>query len=463
MRRTPSLSRSRRLAPLCAVALGALALKICVIHARPARPVSVARCGEVRTDVSVDADLVAEKEPCLVIKADGITIEGNGHKLTTGGEWAITVMDHSHVTLRNIASDQGLLIYGGRASHNHIENCRFGSVGIFMGDDNTVRRCTLGALSVVGLYGDPALRATLIGNKIVGGPKQRVVVDVMGNDRHPCPRTEHRILDNQITSAITDNRNDEPIAFYLRFATHNVLRGNTIRATGIAHGLRLRDQADHNIIEENTVWVNNTPRAALHITSGNVDKTLPKGNLFRRNTFRADAGRSLWIQAMGDDNAFSYNIFWANSSEGARIAARARTHFNHNSFYNAGKGALLVLQDLGPPGCTFTNNIFATEGGDLFRFDHEPDFRGYRADYNLFFCRGEALRFAGRASSLSEWRTLTSQDQHSREGDPLFVNASSGDLRLREGSAAVGAAEEGRDAGALPLHQNGRHPTENAR
>jgi parallel beta-helix repeat protein len=82
---------------------------------------------------------------------------------------------------------------------------------------------------------------------------------------------------------------------------------------------------------------------------------------------------------------------------------------------------------------TMERNIILFDRGRLLGSNWTGD--QFRMDYNLYYdVRGGELRLAGK--SWQEWQA-SGQDVHSRNADPLFVNAAGGDFRLREGSPAL--------------------------
>jgi hypothetical protein len=413
---------------------------------------AITACGDVTDNVILESDLIAAAgQTCLTVKVDGVMIDGNGKTITTSGGLAIEWTDHANVRVRNVNSNGGLeakTATAGKGNGNIIEGSKLGGIGIFSGEDAIIDGNVMGSLAVFSWYGGPPLRMIVTRNTVSGDGDP--VVDFMGGTTHPCPKTEHQILGNTFEAKNTVSP-DEPKVLYLRCGTHNIVRGNVIHSYSQAHGLRLRDEADFNTIENNTVWVNNTDRGALHTSSGNPDKTFPSNNTFRRNIFRADQSRSLYFQAIGDNNLFDGNLFWANEGfEGARIAVAAKNTFQHNTFVNTDAGTGIVLVGLGPPGSSFQDNVFVTGTATAFGFDGPPDYSGYTADYNVFFDRTGPVKW-GANFDFAQWKTTTGQDQHSIEVDPLFVAPSTGDFRLQTSSPVKGLGSSGSDPGAYPL------------
>ena len=111
----------------------------------------------------------------------------------------------------------------------------------------------------------------------------------------------------------------------------------------------------------------------------------------------------------------------------------------------------------------FVNNVFYRPCGPgkpnsvyLFRGDQIKD---VVSDYNLFFSpfkrhkvaqvwtASNVPRIVG--ADLKEWQGKSGHDKHSIQADPMFVDVEKGDFRLKPGSPAVGAGENGANIGAL--------------
>jgi hypothetical protein len=138
---------------------------------------------------------------------------------------------------------------------------------------------------------------------------------------------------------------------------------------------------------------------------------------------------------------------------------------NHCTFYSAaGRAVELGTVDAASPADSvrFTNNIFYskvanyTEGTVAF-----PGTSGFTSHHNVFFTPSftsqpgdRAVNWSGRSGSVGAWCAASGKDCNSAGGDPRFLNLlalGSLDLRLGAGSAAIGVAEAGQDAGAYPF------------
>ena len=96
--------------------------------------------------------------------------------------------------------------------------------------------------------------------------------------------------------------------------------------------------------------------------------------------------------------------------------------------------------------CVMKNNIFY---GDSFFFHklqtwNAPtywDLKGWDIDHNCYYpASSAAFKDNGTVQTLAQWRgNPWAPDAHSITSDPLFMNAASGDFRLRAGSPCLGA------------------------
>lgn len=148
-----------------------------------------------------------------------------------------------------------------------------------------------------------------------------------------------------------------------------------------------------------------------------------------------------------------------------------RVVIDHNTFYRGGVAAILF--DANPDAhCRITNNIFvdvmAPQKGNaaIHVYRRSPHLV---CDYNIFwrdavprmglfgFNRtdtGEAIAWTDNAKTLEEMQSRFGVGRHSLFADPLFVDAPSGDMRLKAGSPAVGAGENGSIIGAREIKED---------
>ena len=99
---------------------------------------SIDQCGRVTESVQLSSDLSTPSGACLTVAANGVTVDGNGPRITAG-QFAVALVDRSNVIVRNVVSNQGVQFYGGQANGNVLEDSTVGKVGVYMGDDTVIR------------------------------------------------------------------------------------------------------------------------------------------------------------------------------------------------------------------------------------------------------------------------------------------------------------------------------------
>ncbi|MFH1016579.1 MAG: right-handed parallel beta-helix repeat-containing protein [Pseudomonadota bacterium] len=404
-------------------------------------------------------------DTCFTIRASDVTLDGNGHTITTSGGYAVDVQDPdplapqnwTNISVSNFTSNGDVRVYGDGVNHVTFDHLTVNSIGSLGGDDVTITNNTVGEGGIGVSNSDQEtwfpFRNTVSHNTIAGGSTDvKTLLEVVGGKYDPCPRLDTVITDN----VVTDTRNDPPpegtAAVRIRCATHTTFTNNTVISTGTAMGLYMRDESDDGLYTDN-LFRSHGAQPALHISSGNVDKTLPSRNQFLRNVFYSDAVHATYLFGMGSGNQFTNNIFWSNGEDFlGYYGGNGGNTWDHNTFYSDGSDtwSFYFAGDLAAPipADTFTNNIFsyASETSAIFHFDNWLKSQ-WAGDYNLFQNRSGTLSF-GYYGTFAEWKANGGTDAHSFEADPLFTNPATGDFRLASGSPAIGAASDGSDIGA---------------
>jgi len=116
------------------------------------------------------------------------------------------------------------------------------------------------------------------------------------------------------------------------------------------------------------------------------------------------------------------------------------------------RGVVSSLCVRGPHDATRVVNNIVCQSGSAFRIGTLESI-ALASDWNLFATRRTigALTMDKKscsAKTLTEWQEKSGQDLHSLQAEPMFVNAAAGDFRLRPGSPAIGAGEDGANVGA---------------
>lgn len=258
------------------VGLGAVA-------AGPAAASHVA-CGDVVTsDVVLDANVGPCPDGGIVIGADHVTLDLNGHRVfgteAPGDGAGILVQGRTGVTVTNgtvSLFDAGVAILGGSGNRvtgiGAISNVGSGDTdfgdGIAIGSSsgNTVsgnRVVANGPFSGIGVFGAASTGNVIEGNAIVGNDAVDVTDahhgDPSGTQQTDGIRLEPLTSGNTVTENVVRGSGLDGIAVFFR-STDNVVRGNDVRGNGFhdkthrkGSGIILFNRADRNRIEANTV------------------------------------------------------------------------------------------------------------------------------------------------------------------------------------------------------------------
>ncbi|MBI4056351.1 MAG: right-handed parallel beta-helix repeat-containing protein, partial [Elusimicrobia bacterium] len=413
-------------------------------------------CGTVSGNVILTADLSSTNTSCLTAGSDNTTIDGNGHTITvtgTGEIFAVYVPFKAHVTIKNLHSNRAVRYYGDAAQYGLVENCDIGGLENYYGDFITIRNNKLKGMLLW------AFAATITGNEIVGGGQHPIDISNKGTGYTNCPSrglnpsdpTYNHIFENNIVI----NNNPDPgggsTGLYLRCSSNNLIRNNVFVGTLDASALFMRDSANDNILEYNTIWADAAPRAAMFWGDGaapGTGPTEPKNNTFRYNLFRGNTSRGFEARVSDGNNLFAYNLFLSNNAQGDRLVIDSgfTDTYDHNTFYNYSSAGSSIRFVAPPDGfINLTHNII-DYGGTNSPFEWSNPWGSTRdatpaevtADSNTYFNRTGTVSFGIYGNSLSAWQTNTGDDTHSRIMDPLFTNPSALDFRIGQ-PAAEGA------------------------
>jgi hypothetical protein len=402
---------------------------------------------------------------CLVPSVDGIRIYGDPRYSIAAGGAAVQISNRSGVSVRDLTADGDVRMTGDGADRNFIGNVTvFGEIRIDAGDSNTVVSSRMAGFAHNVDETQPALCTTFERNTVESDTRIDLVefLGMYSSSSAPppiyCPVTKFLIRDNTMISRTTAT-SDGPNVLRIRCAKDNRILNNTLRATGTAYGIYLRDQANDSLFQDNTVWTDRGP--ALHLSSGNDNKCCSAGNRFVHNLFRSDRADAFYLQGVGDRNVFEDNLLWSNGGDGFWVQGPRGAFFNHNTFHNAASDGHLFRWPYGGTGVApdlYTNNVFSfawSSSSSMIIFDGVPswNYSKYEGDRNLFHNRsGDALFW--KAESLADWVRHSADagspdDAHSLEGDPAFRNPAACDFRIGADASTPGhrAADDGTDVG----------------
>ena len=206
--------------------------------------------------------------------------------------------------------------------------------------------------------------------------------------------------------------------------------------------------ATNTIVERNTAHDNKGTDDTAAIGAYNPGAgTIFRYNLSYNNGDATHRYTGFWVD--GDGNAaattFSYNIAYGNSKEGFAATDNVAHKFYNNVSYhnctidNTTNGEInLFTVDEAPEGYIIKNNVFVASDNRQLLTTPVGGTTGHTIDYNLWY-GGSATPFTwgGADNTFANYKTISSQDAHSVNADPLFVSTVTPDYRLQNGSPAI--------------------------
>jgi len=433
--------------------------------------ISLSACQNITTSGSyvVTENIINTNPPdgaCFVITANNVTLDGGGNRLTITNGYAVDIRDLDEpadnwhdITVKNLVSNKGIRTIGDGVNHVIFDQLIVSGIEVLGSNDVTISNNTIGEYGIqvnnADRTGWSPLRPSITLNTITGGSTDvKILLEVLGGASHPCPRID-AVIDHNV---ITDTRADDPppeatAAVRIRCATHTTFTNNTIKSTGTALGLYLRDESDDGVYRNNVFWSHTQP--ALYIAAGNEGTTHPSRNTFETNTFQTNAGHATYLFGLGTGNRFTDDVIWSTGEDflGWYGGGGGNT-FSHMTFFATGTSthSFNLARDVNasmPSADTFTNSIFSYQSANpIFTYDNWLKSQ-WTGDYNVFHNRMGGVSFGAYGSSLAAWRTTSpASDAHSKEADPQLNDPARGDFTLKAGSPARGAGSDGTDIGA---------------
>lgn len=430
----------------------------------------------------VSGPITSATSPCFEIKGDYVSLDGNGQTVTGTGDLAL-IDGYSYNTVRNFNAPQmGIKVKlntvnndpnapGSRptADYNTIsDNIDLRTVSVERADNTTVAgNKHIGSIKVGGLgvtgYATPVLAPN--GTRVVNNTISSDTVDKLAwfdgygetqldGTTTLCARNTRYDIEDNVFRSTWNLPTDEPLVFTMRCTwgtatARNIVKNNTIEATGNAVGIYIRDESNYIDFKGNRVHAKGGWGPFLS-SSGNDDKGEPSYNNFIDNQFVADSARGYWIQGNGQNNLYEHNVFWANGGTTAWVRGGGNNTFNHNTFFNKGTDSVITFDTLGLPVNTYKNNLFVGYATKLFQFDSPtgfvPDFTSYAAHHNLYSNPSGSVGFAkpgdSAAYSLSQWKTFSGEQASSLEGLSGLIDPNNGNMNINDTSAGKAKADD---------------------
>jgi hypothetical protein len=297
--------------------------------------------------------------------------------------------------------------------------------------------------------------------------------------------TQHCVVDsNRITGTFELAQTGDCAGRYLYNSTYNTFRDNSWRFEADAPlpdnqyvAYALRDSSAHNLFERDTMLCglqSGVDIGGRLCNAGSAPgQNLCVGNHWKDCVFRTTgftANMELLNGAIIEGTVFAS----AHAFPLWMLGGVQNSIIRNCTFIGMTAPAIKVEGDIRLGGNQFYSNIFYTDSVAAC-FSGRPVLfhgwaTGFTEDNNLFYSRaaapgvtasGQSIYWASSACSApgpgTPWATATGNDTHSVYGAPLFADTRWASLNphLLAGSAAIGLAQGGGDAGAYPFVSGG--------
>ena len=193
---------------------------------------------------------------------------------------------------------------------------------------------------------------------------------------------------------------------------------------------------NNTVIEGNEIY-NNEVGIQYGFGYGKFDITF-RGNLIRDNK---RSGFETWYGVV-NAGTVCYNIFARNGGDGIFLkdGVSGIALYNNVVYGNGGHGIHLAQEkEKTPSGIVIKNNIIMDNKG--YEIKVAQGVSGLVSDYNCVFDAASPLimDWYGKGYGWDDWKRTSKQDSHSLNQDPLFVDKSSNDFRLKAQSPCAKA------------------------
>lgn len=291
---------------------------------------------------------------------------------------------------------------------------------------------------------NPGTRQTLVGRRLHGFnlfSKSWVTIDGFEVTRqegrgiymqNPC--TDLVIARNKVS--FTNSYGIQAVNGARLVIEENVVSECNLHGIGLTAGT-------HSCTIRNNETFNMRDPLALHVAGIHLH-TAPRNTLVGNRTHHnPDSGINFYTAS---DSCLSYNNrSWANGDHGFdHLSAAGVVHMHDVAYGNDMDG--FSIEGVSPNtrlhNCIGVNNGLLTDEFDLWvNFDSAP---GFVSDHNLFWNSTAQPPFkfiATKYATLAEYQAVSGQDAHSRQADPRFAGAATGNFALLAGSPAIDAAK----------------------
>jgi len=428
--------------------------------------INLTGCGQITASGSyrLANNISTSSSTCLDIKANNVTIDGNGKTITMnagGDSLSIKMSDPSvvaqrwhNISVSNFSSNGSFATYD-NVYDITLTGLTLSGVSVFASDSITITNSTInGTVSVTNNNSNNALDLVFTGNTVTGSGDRFAYFTGDAHVAGGCDTSGYTIDNNIFTDTINVTTNN-PVNVFLSCTQNGSFNGNTVISTGQATGVLIRDGWSNNSFANNTIHVNRSvddTRAAIAIVSGSLGGA-PDNNIYSNNTVIADNSKALLNYIGTQGTVFQNNLFVSNSTVGSSMtytttSTSSPLQFLHNTVIERGTGSGLTFASDGLKNINFHDNIIVTASGSVIGGNTSTR-SNFTTNHNLYQNRSGAANFSG-IGNFNTWRTLVNETS-SLEANPLFVDYTNGNYHLQAGSPAAGVGTGGSDIGAFAL------------
>ncbi len=179
---------------------------------------------------------------------------------------------------------------------------------------------------------------------------------------------------------------------------------------------------NYGLIAENRVYHN--AATGILVTFG----TAVHGNVVYSNSIGIEGVNSNYPYYSNYYGQISNNLVYANTNQGIRVEGAGAQIVNNTVYQQVGNA---VMVEGGSTSVSLRNNILWVEAGyDIYVASDSQV--GFNSDYNLPYSGIDPNAHVGfwgdtTYDTLADWRTVSSQDDHSVDGNPNFVDIDGAD------------------------------------
>jgi parallel beta-helix repeat protein len=269
-----------------------------------------------------------------------------------------------------------------------------------------------------------------------------VLIRMRAEDQN-SPRVSNLIVRN---SKIHGNSQNDRNGVHFEFVDHSFIENNECYDSG--WNCISLESCNNVDIQRNYVH-NNPKHAGINVFPKTYEdpQKLYWGNDILYNVVSniGNPGAAVYTRFQTDNvimgnliNGNSTGLLFDHNHTGTTYIHAANTKVLNNTIVNNG---YFGFRTINASNVTLKNNIIAYNGSADVAFESGTT-GGSSADYNHYYSTVKLKWGATTYTSLSSWASNTSNDQHSRDANPAFVNLTSSDFALTSTSPAIDAGSD---------------------